>query len=130
MAHFKISLAGQLHFAPHAGDWVSLFVLLFCTGGPSRNITAPANLFPRHTFPNGNAGTPSGKLYKKNKKIQYMQWEKTPRVHTASSDVFTSVETHKSCSEIRVNSKRHEIHTRISRYEFVIYQISELLFHL
>lgn len=29
MVHFKISLAGQLHFAPHAGDWGSLFVSLF-----------------------------------------------------------------------------------------------------
>lgn len=52
MAHFKISLAGQLHFAPQAGDWGSLFVLGFCTGGPSRNLATPSHPTPAPTsFP-------------------------------------------------------------------------------
>lgn len=38
MAHFKISLAGQLHFAPQAGDWASLFVLFLYWGSPPTSI--------------------------------------------------------------------------------------------
>lgn len=43
MAHFKISLAGQLHFAPQAGDWSSPFVLFFFNCEPMQTSTA---LFP------------------------------------------------------------------------------------
>lgn len=35
MAPFKISLAGQLHFAPQAGDWGSLFCFGFLYWGPN-----------------------------------------------------------------------------------------------
>lgn len=46
MAHFKISLAGQLHFAPHAGDWGSLFVLFFVLGDPCRIPCPTPTIFP------------------------------------------------------------------------------------
>lgn len=40
MAHFKISLAGQLHFALQAGDWSSPFVLFFFNREPMQTSTA------------------------------------------------------------------------------------------
>lgn len=46
MAHFKISLAGQLHFAPQAGDWSSLFVLGFVLGTQAENLIPYPTSFP------------------------------------------------------------------------------------
>lgn len=46
MAHFKISLAGQLHFAPQAGDWGSLFVLGFVLGTQAENLIPYPTSFP------------------------------------------------------------------------------------
>lgn len=58
MAHFKISLAGQLHFAPHAGDWGSLFVLFFCAQGPMQNPRPTPTIFPiLHPQNNHNSDT-------------------------------------------------------------------------
>lgn len=45
MAHFKISLAGQLHFAPQAGDWSFLFVLVLVVGAESET-SHPTHLVP------------------------------------------------------------------------------------
>lgn len=56
MAHFKISLAGQLHFAPHAGDWGSLFALFLLYVGPMQNRTPTT--FPMFS-PQKELGAPS-----------------------------------------------------------------------